>query len=266
MQRTWVQSQRTVSEQAIRQIVVQFLNLCTGSHRNSYSFWSSLVKPACKVRFGISALADGEELSSEYLFSLHRSIGNGERNRENYLSAMIRAVCKNAGVKLTEACLEQFKANSSRATARCSDTQKVPEPSIHPSSGDTMGTSGSMGGFGYAGSGSSSSSCTYELDWCSIDAPDLPPLIADNIPELIHQESTPTTSPMMSLSANGSASAAMYNTTCGGDMPSNSADAEAPRVSIDTGRDACLGFEFVTADIVALEPVVKHMHQVYLHA
>jgi hypothetical protein len=265
MQRTWVQSQRTVSEQAVRQIVVQFLNLCTGSHRNSDVFWSSLVTPACKVRFGSSAFADGEELSSKYLYFLRESAGGIGRREENYLSAIIGAVCKTAGVKLTEACLRQFKANSSRTPPESAE-KTIIETSQPPSSVDAVGGSENTGGSGVDGS-SSSSNCAYEVDWCSIDTPDQPPLITGEMPPLnISREKSMNTRPPAILKADISSTAMLSdeNTTCEANVASSLPYGERSTI-INIDCDACLGFEFVTADIVALEPVVKHMHQVYIH-
>jgi hypothetical protein len=44
-QRVWMSKLRTTSEHGMLQLIVRFLNLVTGYHKNSSSFWSESVIP-----------------------------------------------------------------------------------------------------------------------------------------------------------------------------------------------------------------------------
>ncbi|CAM9462148.1 unnamed protein product [Pylaiella littoralis] len=55
-QRKWMKAERSTSEQGMRRLVVNFLNLVTGAHVNSASFWKEQVLLGVLQRFGLEAL------------------------------------------------------------------------------------------------------------------------------------------------------------------------------------------------------------------
>eukprot|EP00752_Nemacystus_decipiens_P012980 g11486.t1 len=59
-QRKWMKAERSTSEQGMRMLVVEFLNLVTGCHRNSETFWKTKVLVGVLQRFGVIALTRRE--------------------------------------------------------------------------------------------------------------------------------------------------------------------------------------------------------------
>ncbi|CAM9632019.1 unnamed protein product [Ectocarpus sp. 8 AP-2014] len=59
-QRTWMKAERSTSEQGMRMLVVRFLNLVTGAHINSATFWKEKVLTGVLQRFGRVSLTTSE--------------------------------------------------------------------------------------------------------------------------------------------------------------------------------------------------------------
>ncbi|CAN0000068.1 unnamed protein product, partial [Ectocarpus sp. 4 AP-2014] len=59
-QRTWMKAERSTSEQGMRMLVVGFLNLVTGAHVNSATFWKEKVLTGVLQRFGLVSLTTSE--------------------------------------------------------------------------------------------------------------------------------------------------------------------------------------------------------------
>eukprot|EP00904_Undaria_pinnatifida_P002276 jgi/Undpi1/12049/HiC_scaffold_4.g01748.m1 len=59
-QRKWMKAERSTSEQGMRMLVVEFLNLVTGAHINSKKFWRNEVVKGVLQRFGLTALTHEE--------------------------------------------------------------------------------------------------------------------------------------------------------------------------------------------------------------
>eukprot|EP00903_Cladosiphon_okamuranus_P015185 g14039.t1 len=59
-QRKWMEAEKSTSEQGMRILVVGFLNLVTGCHRNSGEFWEEKVLVGVLQRFGVIALTKTE--------------------------------------------------------------------------------------------------------------------------------------------------------------------------------------------------------------
>jgi len=60
-QRKWMRSEQSTSEEGMKILTAQFLNLMVGSHANSASFWREHVLPGVYQRFGYVALVDQKE-------------------------------------------------------------------------------------------------------------------------------------------------------------------------------------------------------------
>jgi hypothetical protein len=52
VQRDWIRSQKTASEQGLKHVIVQFLNVVSDSHPNSKAFWEEMVPNELIQRFG----------------------------------------------------------------------------------------------------------------------------------------------------------------------------------------------------------------------
>ncbi|CAM9265877.1 unnamed protein product [Ascophyllum nodosum] len=56
-QRRWMKTERSTSDQGMRRLVVNFLNLVTGAHQNAGKFWKFEVTVGLLQRFGVCALS-----------------------------------------------------------------------------------------------------------------------------------------------------------------------------------------------------------------
>lgn len=73
IQRDWMRSQKTASEQGIKRVIVQFLNLVCGSHPNSKHFWEEVVPKEVVDRFSELTLLAIPKSMGEMLFQDHEN-------------------------------------------------------------------------------------------------------------------------------------------------------------------------------------------------
>ncbi|CAM9964281.1 unnamed protein product [Ectocarpus sp. 12 AP-2014] len=100
-QRTWMKAERSTSEQGMRMLVVRFLNLVTGAHVNSATFWKEKVLTGVLQRFGLLSLTTSER----------RDVHKISRN-PCVLQDCVFKLTEMQGVELTEDAKAHFYADS----------------------------------------------------------------------------------------------------------------------------------------------------------
>ncbi|CAM9637008.1 unnamed protein product [Ectocarpus sp. 12 AP-2014] len=100
-QRTWMKAERSTSEQGMRMLVVRFLNLVTGAHINSATFWKEKVLTGVLQRFGLVSLTTSER----------RDVTKISRN-PHVLQDCVFKLTEMQAMVLTEATKAHFYADS----------------------------------------------------------------------------------------------------------------------------------------------------------
>ncbi|CBN78661.1 conserved unknown protein [Ectocarpus siliculosus] len=100
-QRTWMKAEKSTSEQGMRMLVVRFLNLVTGAHINSATFWKEKVLTGVLQRFGLVSLTTSERRDVQKI------------SRDPYvLQDCVFKLTEMQGVVLTEDTKAHFYADS----------------------------------------------------------------------------------------------------------------------------------------------------------
>lgn len=148
MQREWLKVQKTSSEQGIRDLIVRFLNLVVGAHKNSEQFWSVQVTDKYIAKFGNIGLLEfpyellepdlnfpacGDLFDTRMEFpenqDRHLNRGTNDQDLNNskpstnkiislaqlvrkdpaFIYSLVPSICRIVGIRLSDECVSQLQ-------------------------------------------------------------------------------------------------------------------------------------------------------------